>query len=123
MAGVGSEASTHPDQVTLKLYFTGERVRPARVYSSEASGCSPVAKHLKHWRHWGARKTFSTGRLYYSTGKPNCAEGGHVTHGELLLSHIRKCHGGRRYQRMQFIYFKHPRYNVSVAIDCHGQLS
>jgi hypothetical protein len=123
LASTGSRASTHPGQVTLKIYFTGEKVRPARIYTSEASYCSLWATHLKQWKHWGARKTFSKGYLHYSTGNPNCAEGSHLTRGEVLLSHIRRCHGGRRYQRMQFFYFKRPRYNARFDLDCHGNLS
>jgi hypothetical protein len=100
--GSGSSSSKHR-RVTLKAPGVPNKVRPSKVYTSEASLCQNYATHLKHWHHWGASSTNSQGRVHYSTGQPDCARGSRLVHGRVGLSHIHRCGDGLHYGRVHFV--------------------
>src|SRR3954447_993546 len=105
-----SGSSSKQRHVTLYL-FGKEKVRPQKIYTSLASYCSEWAHGLNSWHHWGAGRTFSDGRLHYSTGRPDCASGSRTARGKVVVSHIQHCRSGAQYGRMHFIYFGHSKYD------------
>ena len=116
-------ASSADPQTTLYIHGFGAQVEPKQVVVSPGSACAPAADHLNSWRRWGAARTSSRGRLYFSRGHPDCASPTHRTGGKVVLSHARDCPSGVHYLRVRFVFSNHHSRDRIIDVKCDGYLT